>query len=255
MTPDTASIELSSSHSPNAKLLKGLQDIHDFKLMRGKQTKLLLYILATVSFLAVNLALFGLNFRDQEFIEEHYYLPFHVLEFWAVFAFTMIEAFVLLSTNTLPINGTLIQRLQIGIAFFNVLFTFIVAIIFSMDPEEYEVPAHYMEYSVQIPITIINFVFVLNSPVAKNNASILRYRYIEIGLALVTFVVSIFQIVIYAEAIETAMEGERAAHFFEFVLESVNAAFVLWFAGLMYTKLDKDCETHYANMHDYVATV
>jgi len=239
---------------PGSKVGKVLCAIRDHKTMEQNQLKMLLYTFATLVYLGINLAEFGLNFRDQDFIESNYYLPFHLLEFWAVFAFTLIEAFVLVSTGTLDINGPWTHILQIGLAWFDILFTLIIAIIFSMDPQEYEIPAHFMEYSAQVFITLINFIFLINYLRNKTYQGTVfwRFRYFEILLAVFTFFLSIFQFFIYTEVIPTAPGGERSTHFFEFITESINALFVLWFSAVTYRQMNRQLEIHYEMLHKIV---
>jgi hypothetical protein len=239
---------------PTMKVVQTMYALSDYKTMGENQTKMLLYTFAILVYLAINLALFGLNFRDQDFIEENYYYPFHLLEFWAVFFFTLIEAFVLVSTGTLNINGPWSHVLQIGLALFDILFTLIIAIIFSMDPHEYEVPAHFMEYSAQIFITVVNFFFVVNYlRNNKNQDSVFyRFRHVEVGLTVITFLLSILQLLIYTEVIETDPGGERSAHFVEFITESLNALTVLWFSAVTYKQMNEETEYHYTKMRELV---
>lgn len=238
----------------HVSIVKALHHIADFKLMRENQQQMLLYIFATLTYLGINLALFGLNFRDQDFIEEFYYLPFHLLEFWAVFVFTLIEGFVLVSTGTLQVNGPLGQRLQIGLAGFDILFTLIIAIIFTMYPEEYEVPTHWMEYSAQLFITLVNFVFVLNFSRMKQYQSglVYKFRHVQTAVASLAFILSVLQFFVYSGIIPTPPGPERTAHFFEFITESLNAVVVLWFSVLAYLQMDRLLASHYTGMHEMV---
>jgi hypothetical protein len=223
--------------------------IADYNDINWNQNKLRLYIFATLIYLGINIGLFGLNFKDQDFIESQYYLPFHLLEFWAIFVFTLIEAFVLVSTGTLKVNGSWTQRLQIGLTGFDILYTLMIAIIFSMDPEVYEVPAHFMEYSAQVLITLVNFIYVFGfgkSKTFKNSGN----RQIQFTLASIGFLMSIFQFLIYTEAIPTPPGGERSGHFFEFTTESLNASIVLYYSIIAYMQGELKEEAHYNKMHD-----
>jgi hypothetical protein len=74
-------------------------DINDYNIMVWNQNKMLVYAFSALMYIGIQIALFAVNFKDTDFIEEHYYLPFHLLEFWAVFVFTVIEGFVLLSKS------------------------------------------------------------------------------------------------------------------------------------------------------------
>ena len=57
------------------------------------------YALLALLFAALQVALLGINFKSQEFIEEEIFLPFHLAEFWAIFLFTVLEAFLLASSR------------------------------------------------------------------------------------------------------------------------------------------------------------
>lgn len=122
----------STISSGDSKVAKVMIDMLDLKEMEHKRNLMLLYAGVTLIYLSIQIALFGLNWQDQDFIEANYYLPFHLLEFWAIFAFTVIEAFVLIQSGFLHVHGDWIQNVQIALVWFNVLFTCIVAIIFNM---------------------------------------------------------------------------------------------------------------------------
>jgi hypothetical protein len=125
-----------------------------------------------------------------------------------------------------------------------------IAIIFTMYPEEYEIPSHYMEYSAQILITLLDFVFIINYVKSSTSGTwVYKLRHFEIGLAAVTLVLSILQFLVYTDVIPTEPGGERSGHFFEFSIEAANAAFVLWFAIISYLQMDTDAYTHYQKMH------
>jgi hypothetical protein len=238
-------LELTTKYSPARTMLW----ISDYNDINWNQNKLRVYIFATLIYLGINIGLFGLNFKDQDFIESNYYLPFHLLEFWAIFVFTLIEAFVLVSTGTLKVNGSWLHRLQLGLAGFDILYTLMIAIIFSMDPEVYEVPAHYMEYSAQVLITLINFVYVFGFGKTKSIKSG-GSQQLQFGLAVIAFVMSIMQFLIYTEAIPTPPGGERSGHFFEFSTESLNACMVLYYSILAYMEGERHEEAHYTKMHE-----
>lgn len=62
---------------------------------------------------------------------------------------------------------------QTSLLIFNAVTTLIVAILFSLSSSLYEVPAHYIEYSAQIPMALVDVIFVLQSfraaPSARSN--------------------------------------------------------------------------------------
>jgi hypothetical protein len=116
---------------------------------------LLIYIAIIVVYIGIQFGLIAANFVDQDQIEALYYAPFHYLEFWAVFVFTTMEAYTLVSVDVVDLRSVV----QSGILMFNIIVTLLVAILFSLW-DGYEVPAHYVEYSVQIFISIVDVFFV-----------------------------------------------------------------------------------------------
>eukprot|EP00013_Stygamoeba_regulata_P000558 CAMPEP_0177633940 /NCGR_PEP_ID=MMETSP0447-20121125/3107_1 /TAXON_ID=0 /ORGANISM="Stygamoeba regulata, Strain BSH-02190019" /LENGTH=282 /DNA_ID=CAMNT_0019135637 /DNA_START=164 /DNA_END=1010 /DNA_ORIENTATION=- len=230
-----------------------VHDFHDYKLMNRRKNLLLLYIFLVLLYVGLNVALLGVNFESQEFIEENYYTAFHMAAFWGVFAFTLLEAFILISTETVHwwvgADISWLHRVQSLVILFNVMFSFATAVLFSMFPEEFEVPAHYMEYSVQVLITAVNLFFVVDQTRDANpNGLIYRLRYVEFTVALLVLALSVLQILIFSGAIPTTIEAERAAHFCEFTNEIFNGLFALMYAILAYTNVRKTIVHHYKEM-------
>jgi hypothetical protein len=65
-----------------------IEDIHEYGLLDVKMNRLLIYIFSILLYIGLNAALLGANFQVQEFIEEHYYIAFHMADFWGLFGFT-----------------------------------------------------------------------------------------------------------------------------------------------------------------------
>jgi len=59
---------------------------------------------------------------------------------------------------------------------------------------------------------------------------------------------SIFQIMVYAQAFSVGIEAERAGHFCEFVNEAANGCFALWFGFEMYNSYKDELQCHEKNM-------
>ena len=57
------------------------------------------------------------------------------------------------------------NKLQMMFILFNIIASLCAAILYSMDPDEYDIIAHYFEYILQILITLVNFIFIF-----KNNS-------------------------------------------------------------------------------------
>ncbi len=223
--------------------------------LAAKKNFILSYLISSVLYLGLNLSLLAANFQDQEFIEENYYLPFHLLEFWAVFVFSVIEAFVLHSVGLLQFEGSLFQKTQTVLVWSNILFTMMTAVLFSLYPPFYEVPAHYMEYSAQILLTIVNFVFIFgNNPTQNDPAeepiskTAKVNKYALIVLASFSVLLSLLQLLVYSDAIKTQIGGERAGHFIEFSVESLNAVIVIFFTLQKYRIISKQLDEKYVSL-------
>lgn len=212
-------------------------NIHNHNKIEKNKNKIIVYLLVILTYIGVQFGLLGLNFQTQEYIEENYYYPFHVLEFWAVFIFTILESFILMTAEVLTTEGCL-NIIQTSLSLFNIVSSLSCAILFNTFPAFYEVPAHYLEYSIQILITALNFIFIFQ----KNSNG--KYLYetslflfiFQMIFAIITLVFSIIQLLIFKGTIHTALEPERAAHFIEFSIEAANGLFALWYGFNTYNK-------------------
>jgi hypothetical protein len=128
-------------------------DIHEFGIIKERLNWFLIYIMSILLYLGLNATLLVANSMPQTFIEEYYELPMHYLSFWGVFGFTVVEAVLLLSTSLVSLE----RRLASSLLFLDVCLSFGSALLYSLDPDIFEVPAHYAEYIVQILITSVNF--------------------------------------------------------------------------------------------------
>jgi len=229
---------------PFCKFHKLTLNIHDHEQTDSKKNLILLYNFIILGYIGIQLGLLSANFQSQDFIEANYYAPFHFIEFWAIFCFTIMESLILFITGNLTTDDWM-STIQTVVLLFNVVFSLIPAILFSLYPEFYEVPSHYLEYSIQILITSIDFIFIFKSSSKNDNKT---YYYSKMAFAIGTFCLSIFQILVYAEAFSVGIEAERAAHFCEFSNESANGCFALWYGFEMYSKYKDDLQCHEQSM-------
>jgi hypothetical protein len=160
----SGSDSINSSSSEPTTFQKTSFHLHQYKRYAGKQTLFMIYIFLAFVYASIQFGLLCGNFKSDEFIEEHYFLFFHALEFWAVFIFAALEGLILVAT------GNADNIIYIGLIVFNGCFALVTAILFQLDPEEYEVYCHYMEYVCQITITLVNFVFIITA-LAHNRKS------------------------------------------------------------------------------------
>ena len=210
-----------------------LHDLHDHGMLEGRKDRLLVYIFLILMSVGLNVALLIANCKPQDFIEENYYLSFHMAQFWGLFAFTMLEALVLIATDAISWNN----KTMSSIILFNVMASFATAFLFSFHPKTFEVISHYNLYTVLILITGVNFVFVLKSSASIGNKEVLGFRLYDVlmGIAVVAMIISIMTLVIYKGAFKSlVMPKGRAAHFCEFAIDIFNGLFALYYTAFSY---------------------
>ena len=232
------------------KFFQLFHNIHDYTTLATRKNILLVYVFSILIYMAINFGLLGANFISQADIEANYYYPFHLLAFWSIFCFTLLEAFIMISSGIISVTNFIATAL----VFFNVISSLTTAILFSMSPKIYEVPCHYMEYTIQVFVSCVNSVFVFHY-LRKSKGFFTKYkwlnhfRWFELLLSVPVILLSILQLFIFSGLIPVRIEPERAAHFCEYVNEILNASFALFYAVIMYIKLDKKMKTHYTNMY------
>jgi len=231
----------------SAQILYLMGDVHEYGVLKARQNHLLLYVFLVLLYIGLNVALLGANFQSQELIEEEYYSSFHMAAFWGVFGFTLLEAFILIATDII----TWANRCQTLVILFNVMAAFATAMLFSFDPHLYEVPAHYMEYSIQILISWVNIIFLRSYMIRAANTgpnSMYRCGSVEMAVALAVLGLAMFTLIVYTGVIPTDMGPERAAHFCEFINEIFNGLFALAYATFCYKDANKQLNQHYKGM-------
>jgi hypothetical protein len=243
-------------------------DVHEYSLLDIKMNRLLFYIFVVLIYIGLNVALLGANMNDQEYIETHYYLSFHLSSFWGVFIFALIEALVFFVTKTLSWDN----RIQSTVVLCNVMLTFATALLFTFDPVAYETPAHYMEYIAQILISAVNLIFLntyMNN-IRDKTSPVYKLRYLEVFIALFVLGLSILTLFLYTRStgdptgndnssssliwwnvwmdIVREIGPERSAHFAEFFNEICNGIFALFYTMISYTAVRKHLEEQYHRM-------
>jgi hypothetical protein len=178
------------------------------------------------------LTLFILNCQPMEIISEKYEIPFHMLDFWGSFIFTLIEGCILVNANIVTI-----ESIRFPFIAFNIGMTLLAAVLYSVNPEYWEVPAHWIEYFAQICIVLSDLSFIFHQ--FKNTENILyKYRYFESVLICFLVIFNFLKLLLYGEVISWGFPGEQSAHFIEFLGEMINAAFAFLFTIVYY----KDCD-------------
>ena len=116
---------------------------HFYNNHKFKQNILIFFILVIVINFFCNLALLVANCHPQDVIEENYYLPFHMLDFYGSFFFALSEGCVLILTGIVTLDS-----IKIYLIILNIGGTLVALILFTFDPEFFEVTSHWIEYSV-----------------------------------------------------------------------------------------------------------
>lgn len=236
-------LEKNASSAANIHHL--LHHIHNFHQIARRRAELLVYMALTLVYFGVACTLFGANFLSQDFIEANFYLAFHYAEFWSAFLFTLLEAFILVESGIFGVSSWM-ELAMLGVVGLNIVSSFVAALLFTFSPETFERPSHYVEYASQITVTLANFIFIARSPSRKKLKST-KYRVwlaVQIAFASVLFVASIIKVLVFTSVIETAIEPERAAHFFEFTGEMVNSLWAFFFALTLFKKLAESQKDH-----------
>ncbi|CAD8047737.1 unnamed protein product [Paramecium primaurelia] len=182
------------------------------------------FVLVIVINFFCNLSLLIANFQTQEVIEEYYYLPFHQLDFWGAFLFALSEGCVLILTGIVTLDSYKIYLIIINIGG-----TLIALILFLFNPEFFEPASHWIEYSVQLLLTLTDFLFIFQQ---DKTSLMYKYRYCESFIIIVTFIMAFIKLFIYGNIIPTNDDGERQAHYLEYSGEMINDCFVIFFIVL-----------------------
>ncbi|CAK88371.1 unnamed protein product (macronuclear) [Paramecium tetraurelia] len=186
------------------------------------------FVLVIVLNFFCNLSLFIANFQTQEVIEEYFYLPFHQLDFWGAFFFALSEGCVLILTGIVTLDSYKIYLIIINIGG-----TLVALILFLFNPELFEPTSHWIEYSVQLLLTLTDFLFIFQQ---DKTSLMYKYRYSESFIIIVTFIMSLIKLLIYGDIIPTNDDGERQAHYLEYSGEMINDCFAIFFIVIQLNK-------------------
>ena len=142
-----------------------------------------------------------------------------------------------------------LNLVQVAILFLNVILTLVAAIILTTF-NEFESTSHFIEYSAQILISCVNFLFIIKAKKEKEENTKFEKRFGTFKMSVVFFSVllSILNLLIFAKAFNVNMEPERAAHFCEFINESVNACFAMVFAVQLLREVEREISKIYSKI-------
>lgn len=183
------------------------------------------FVLALLSmfYVGVSVALLTLNSLSDE-IRDSYEAPFHLLEFYSGFTFSVVEAFAIIFAP----NPFAVKHFPIVLRVFLMLsmtLTLSSAVLITYDLEVFEVPAHELEYANQFLQSVLNTVMVsfLIRRVRSTDSSSSKAVTIVAGLvqllAMAFVVAEIVTYNFYGCSFGVAClseDGEQIAHWLEF---------------------------------------
>jgi len=246
---------------PAARLNVSTNVVLLFRLNELKDLCHVNFILAclTLLYLSVNVCMFWVNAQDRN--DEDCGDPvsvfvrrcgspvsefaFHMVEFWATFAYAGVEAFALVYTpRALSSISNRPMTLKV-LLFFDIVATFVPACLVSMDLERYEVLAHEIEYSNELTMAFVNLVLLASllrrrappsdGPPPTEAASLADDNRTTACVAAGAAVIAILQILVYnCGFVDRGRRfynenAERDAHFLEFTFAILSSFVTFWF--------------------------
>ena len=152
---------------------------------------------------------------------------FHRLEFWATFGFALIECISLVATPKSLISiykSPLTLKL---VLFFNIVASFVPALLVTLNRETFEILSHEIEYINELTKTFVDLILLFNL-LQLEDESIKGHFFLTIGAGVVACV----QLAVYnllGKEEDGDMIGEVPAHYFEFVFEMLSSFIGFWF--------------------------
>jgi len=152
-------------------------------------------------------------------------LVFHTVEFWASFVYACVEAAALVYTPRAI--STISQRplvLRI-LLFFDIVATFVPALLVSVNLQKFEVAAHETEFLNELTMALVNLI-LLQSLVRRRRGGrteSARAAKLAGGAACAA---PLFQLAVYNSPLES---GEKIAHFCEFCFGMATSFVTFWF--------------------------
>jgi hypothetical protein len=209
----------------NIKIMQKKENLLYLKIKKFVLGFMFFYI--TIYFFSSTTLLIA-NSQGQEKIEENFSGGFHLLDFLGSFIFALVEASALVISGMMSIGD-----LRFFTAMFNVGCTLVALILYSFNPEYWEVPAHWCEYAAQVCLTLADFFFVLHNFKDKENI-LYRYRFCEIIIISLLTLASILKLFVFGSIIVLSDHPDHDAHYFEFIGEMCNAMFAFTFTYFLF---------------------
>ena len=202
------------------------------KEIKSSQNFLVFLIFVSICYFFSTTSLLIANTQSLESIDS-YMLPFHNLDFIGSFVFALIESLTLIYAEVIVFGEP-----RFFLVLINVGLTLVAAILFLIKSDYWEVTSHWIEFSAQVFLTSIDLIFIYHQFKDTNNP-LYKYRYYEVALVFALLLSSIFKLLFYGNIIKTGIDGEKLAHYLEFIGEQINVCFALIFLFVLYSQNEK----------------
>jgi hypothetical protein len=174
--------------------------------------------------------------------------PLHFVEFWATFFFSLVMTRVMMtctSPNLLPLMAQMSVTIR-AITLLNIATALVPAVLISINLPYFELPAHNIEYTNTLILTLINIFLLFGNTEngARPSLSWCKTTIVAIGL-----LAGALQLVLY-NALPDPL-GEMYGHLVEFPLEIVSAAMAYRFAMETKAKADEQAIHQMYALHDH----
>ena len=146
-------------------------------------------------------------------------LQFHIYEFWAGFLFACIEATSLIFTPRALATVSKRPGLLRTVLMFDIMSTFIAAILVTFNLDVFEVPAHEIEFSNELTLALVNIIFLRSLARGRGEKGVLV-------ASLLAICAPLFQLAVYNSPLKY---GEQYAHAVEFTFGAANCFVTFWF--------------------------
>lgn len=174
-------------------------------------------------YIGVNLVCFILNSMPGPWRHKHA-LTFHLLEFWATFGFSCVQVYALTFSPRSFVsmyNKPIVLKM---VVVFNVVASFVPAVLVSISLSSFEVVAHELEYFNEITMAFVDLVFFASLVRSSACSWTLDGAIGQLVATMLALLIAITQLCVYnLLGGPSGGAGEQIAHYFEFVFEILSA--------------------------------
>lgn len=167
---------------------------------------------------------------------------FHNLEFWATFIFAVVQSFAIVYTPKKSKSTVTVPPLVLKLVlFFDIVSTFLSALMVALDLETFETVSHQIEYTNELTMSFVDL--VLLSALLRKDSN--QAAFSSTTAAVIALLVAVIQISIYngmGETDDGDKVGEKPAHYCEFIFEILSAGVTFWYCMNNKATCDRDIE-------------